>query len=136
MKTYRIALYPGDGIGPEVVDAALDVLAVAEQTNGGFHLDFHRFDWGMDHYDRHGRVAPENFLAILQAFDAILLGAVGWPAGSLTALRWRRWYKCVRRSIYTPTCGRRRLFLAYPVPCETTGRSIWSWCGRTPKGNT
>src|SRR5581483_7985402 len=38
------------------------------------------FDWGMAHYDRHGRVAPENFLATLRGFDAIFLGAVGWPA--------------------------------------------------------
>ena len=80
MKTYRIALYPGDGIGPEVVDAALEVLAAAERTLGGFHLDCQRFDWGMTHYDRHGRVAPEDFLATLRGFDAILLGAVGWPA--------------------------------------------------------
>ena len=34
----------------------------------------------MPHYDRHGRVAPEDFLATLRGFDAILLGAVGWPA--------------------------------------------------------
>ena len=42
MKTYRIALYPGDGIGPEVVDAALTVLAAAERAVGGFHLDCQR----------------------------------------------------------------------------------------------
>ncbi len=80
MKTYRIALYPGDGIGPEVVDAAIEVLAAAERTLGEFHLDCQRFDWGMAHYDRHGRVAPEDFLSTLRGFDAILLGAVGWPA--------------------------------------------------------
>lgn len=80
MKTHRIALYPGDGIGPEVVDATLKVLEVAERTLGGFHLDYQRFDWGMAYYDRHGRVAPEDFLARLQGFDAIFLGALGWPA--------------------------------------------------------
>ena len=80
MKTYRIALYPGDGIGPEVVDAALQVIEAAECVVGGFHLDCTRFDWGMAHYDRHGRVAPEDFLIVLHGFDAILLGAVGWPA--------------------------------------------------------
>jgi tartrate dehydrogenase/decarboxylase/D-malate dehydrogenase len=80
LKTYRIALYPGDGIGPEVVDAALEVLEAAERMAGGFHLHCQRFDWGMVHYDRHGRVAPADFLTTLRGFDAILLGAVGWPA--------------------------------------------------------
>ena len=37
--TYRIALYPGDGIGPEVVDAARSVLDAAEKRLGGFHLE-------------------------------------------------------------------------------------------------
>ncbi len=136
MKTYRIALYPGDGIGPEVVDAALEVLAVAEQTNGGFHLDFHRFDWGMDHYDRHGRVAPENFLAILQAFDAILLGAVGWPARLPDSITLAPLVQMRQAFDLYANVRPAQTFLAYPVPCETTGRSIWSWCGRTPKGNT
>jgi tartrate dehydrogenase/decarboxylase/D-malate dehydrogenase len=79
LKTYRIALYPGDGIGPEVVDASLEVIATAERVVGGFHLDCQRFDWGMAHYDRHGRVTPDDFLTTLQGFDAIFLGALGWP---------------------------------------------------------
>jgi len=79
MHTYRIALYPGDGIGPEVVDATVTVLDAVQQR-GGFRLEFERFDWGMAHYDRHGRVAPDDFLTTLRGFDAILLGAVGWPA--------------------------------------------------------
>jgi tartrate dehydrogenase/decarboxylase/D-malate dehydrogenase len=80
LKTYRIALYPGDGIGPEVVDSALKVLAATERAVGGFHLDYDRFDWGMTHYDRHGRVVPDDFLEQLRGFDAIFLGAIGWPA--------------------------------------------------------
>jgi len=80
MKNYRIALYPGDGIGPEVLDAALTVIEAAERAVGGFHLDYQRFDWGITYYDRHGRVAPEDFLATLRSFDAVFLGALGWPA--------------------------------------------------------
>ena len=80
MKTHRIALYPGDGIGPEVTDAAVAVLAAAEKQAGSFRLDYDRFDWGMAHFDRHGRVAAEDFLTTLSGFDAIFLGAVGWPA--------------------------------------------------------
>jgi tartrate dehydrogenase/decarboxylase / D-malate dehydrogenase len=79
MKTHRIALYPGDGIGPEVTEAAVAVLT-AVQARAGFRLEFERFDWGMAHFDRHGRVAPDDFLTTLAGFDAIFLGAVGWPA--------------------------------------------------------
>ena len=80
MKTHRIALYPGDGIGPDVVDAACAVLDAVERGLGGFHLEYRRFDWGMAHYDQHGQVAPDDFLTTLRGFDAIFLGAVGWPA--------------------------------------------------------
>ena len=80
MKTHRIALYPGDGIGPEVTDAAVAVLTAVQQKSKTFDLAFERFDWGMPHFERHGRVAPEDFLATLRGFDAIFLGAVGWPA--------------------------------------------------------
>jgi tartrate dehydrogenase/decarboxylase/D-malate dehydrogenase len=80
MKNHRIALYPGDGIGPEVVDAALAVITAAEGAVGGFHVACERFDWGMPHYEKHGRVAPEDFLDTLRGFDAIFMGAVGWPA--------------------------------------------------------
>jgi tartrate dehydrogenase/decarboxylase / D-malate dehydrogenase len=79
-KDYRIALYPGDGIGPEVVDATLAVLQAVERAAGGFHLDCTRFNWGIAHYDRHGVVAPDDFLTTLRGFDAVFLGAVGWPA--------------------------------------------------------
>jgi tartrate dehydrogenase/decarboxylase / D-malate dehydrogenase len=78
-NVYRIALYPGDGIGPEVVDATRVVLDAVERHAGGFRLEYERFDWGMTYYDRHGQVAPDDFLAALRGFDAIFLGAVGWP---------------------------------------------------------
>jgi len=55
VKTHRIALYPGDGIGPDVVDAACAVLDAAERGLGGFHLEYRRFDWGMAYYDRTAR---------------------------------------------------------------------------------
>jgi len=80
MKTFRIALYPGDGIGPEVTDAAVAVLTAEEIRSKSFRLEFESFDWGMSHYDKHGRVAPDDFLATLERFNAIYLGAVGWPS--------------------------------------------------------
>src|SRR3954469_22071143 len=80
MKTHRIALYPGDGIGPEVTDAAVAVLSAAKDRSRAFDLGFERFDWGMAPYEPHGCVAPEDFLSTLRGFDAVFLGAVGWPA--------------------------------------------------------
>ena len=80
MKTHRVALYPGDGIGPEVTDAAVAVLTAVQNKSKTFDIAFERFDWGMPHFERHGRVVPEDFLATLRGFDAVFLGAVGWPA--------------------------------------------------------
>ena len=77
MKTYRIALIPGDGIGKEVVPAAVKVL---EAAAAGFKLTFERFDWGCEDYLRTGRMMPEDGLEQLRPFDAILLGAIGHPS--------------------------------------------------------
>lgn len=77
-KTFNIALYPGDGIGVEVLDAAVKVLeALPARLN--FRLKMTRFDWGTSYYQSHGTVAPENSLAQLRSFDAVLLGALGDP---------------------------------------------------------
>lgn len=77
-KPFRIALYPGDGIGREVTEAAAQVLE-AVSVSGETAVDLHWFDWGCDHHARHGCVAPGDFLDTLISFDAIFLGAVGWP---------------------------------------------------------
>jgi tartrate dehydrogenase/decarboxylase/D-malate dehydrogenase len=79
MRTHHIAAIGGDGIGPEVVDAALEVLAVAAERDGGFRLDVTPFDWGSAHYRTHGVMMPDDGAARLRAFDAILFGAVGAP---------------------------------------------------------
>src|SRR5208283_4100186 len=76
MKTYRIALLPGDGIGNEVIPAAVKVLNAAIQD---FTLSFESFDWGCEYYLRHGRMMPDDGLDALREFDAILLGAIGHP---------------------------------------------------------
>ncbi len=78
MTSYHIALYPGDGIGIEVVDQAVRVLEAAEKRHD-FNLEFTRFPWGTDFYLETGRCAPEDFLDTLRPFDAIFLGALGDP---------------------------------------------------------
>ena len=77
MKNYRIALLPGDGIGQEVVPAAVKVLQSAAR---GFTLEFESFDWGCEYYLRTWRMMPEDGLERLRPFDAILLGAIGYPS--------------------------------------------------------
>lgn len=78
MRIYKIAVVPGDGIGHEIVPAALQVLqAVAE--NESFAVETENFDWGAGYYKIHGRFMPEAGLNTLRNFDAILFGAVGLP---------------------------------------------------------
>jgi tartrate dehydrogenase/decarboxylase/D-malate dehydrogenase len=77
MKTYRIALVPGDGIGKEVVPAGRQVLeALAGRS---FRFEFEIFDWGGDYYRRHGEMMPDNGLTALRGKDAILFGSAGDP---------------------------------------------------------
>ena len=80
IKTLRIAVYPGDGIGPEVIDEALRVLAAVERCEGDFRLETTRFPWSAAWASQSGRLVPDDYLDVLRRFDAILLGACGWPA--------------------------------------------------------
>ena len=75
----RIAVIGGDGIGPEVVEAGIRVLETATEADGSPPLSFTRFPWGCEYYLEHGRMMPEDGLETLADFDAIYLGAVGWP---------------------------------------------------------
>jgi tartrate dehydrogenase/decarboxylase/D-malate dehydrogenase len=79
MKRLKIATYAGDGIGSEVIEQTLRVLAGVEEAEGNFHLEFTEFPWGVRHWQETGKVVPDDFLELLRPFDAILLGAVGWP---------------------------------------------------------
>jgi len=78
MKTHRIAVIAGDGIGKEVVPAGIDVLRMAAEQ-GGFGLDFTDIPWGCDYYLQTGRMMDADGIAQLMKFDAIYLGAIGDP---------------------------------------------------------
>lgn len=95
MRSYCIALLPGDGIGKEVIPAAVEVLEAArdlardlardsarDPARGpaeDFTLSFQEFEWGCEYYLRTGRMMPEDGLEQLCPFDAIFLGAIGHP---------------------------------------------------------
>ena len=77
-KSYKIAVLPGDGTGPEVVKEGIKVLNAAA-AKYDFKLDLTEFDFGGDRYLRTGEVLPENAADELRKFDSIFLGAIGHP---------------------------------------------------------
>ena len=77
MKNYRLALIPGDGIGVDVTDTTMEVLNAGAKNR--FVLETETFPWSCEYYLEHGVMMPEDGIETLRAFDAIYLGAVGWP---------------------------------------------------------
>lgn len=79
MKTYKIAVIAGDGIGKEVVPAGIEVMKIAA-SQGGFGLSFTDFPWGSEFYLREKRMMDADAVEQLMKFDAIYLGAIGHPS--------------------------------------------------------
>jgi 3-isopropylmalate dehydrogenase len=85
-ETLHIAVLPGDGIGPEVIAAAVRVLRAIEPTMVGLRLELTEHPAGADEFRHHGDPLPPQTLAACRAADAVLLGAMGlpqirWPDG-------------------------------------------------------
>jgi len=78
MKNYKLAIIPGDGTGPEVVNEGLKVLEAVSQKCG-FKYSSTTFDFGGERYMRTKEVLPESAVPELKTFDAIFLGAIGHP---------------------------------------------------------
>lgn len=78
MKQYKIALYPGDGIGIDVVREGVKVLRAVERRFD-LRLELTEFNWGHRYWQETGKTAPDDYLDTLRGFDAIFLGAVGDP---------------------------------------------------------
>jgi len=78
MATYKIALMPGDGTGPEVLREGMKVMKAAAQRFG-FKLETQEYDFGGDRYLKTGEVLPDSAIDELKKFDAIFLGAIGHP---------------------------------------------------------
>jgi len=76
---YKIAVMPGDGIGPEVIREGVKVLRAAAEVIPGLDLEFVNFPYGAEHYLKTGELVPQEGLDHLAKMDAIYLGALGDP---------------------------------------------------------
>jgi tartrate dehydrogenase/decarboxylase/D-malate dehydrogenase len=147
MKSFRIAVIPGDGIGKEVIPEGMRVLDAAA-SRFGFELDWTTFDWSCETYHQTGRMMPEDGIDRLREYDAIYLGAVGYPGvadhvslwGLLIPIR-RRFdqYANLRpcrlmKGIETPLAGRREEDIDFWVVRENTEGEYSSIGGRLFEG--
>ncbi|MBC9823085.1 isocitrate/isopropylmalate dehydrogenase family protein [Terrabacter sp. MAHUQ-38] len=76
--TVRLAVIPGDGVGPEVVAATVPVLRAALEQQGD-RLETTELDWGGERFLREGAAMPADGASTIRAHDAALFGAVGRP---------------------------------------------------------
>lgn len=77
-RTYTVDVIAGDGIGQEVVPAAIECVDMLSQAHD-FSVTWRARDWGSDYYRAHGRMMPVDGIEQLASSDAVLLGAVGAP---------------------------------------------------------
>lgn len=78
MRTMRIAVIPGDGIGPEVIAAGMRVLEEAGRRHA-IAFQWTQFEWGCERYLSTGYMMPDDAISQLSAHDALYLGAIGFP---------------------------------------------------------
>ena len=130
MTTHRIALIPGDGIGKEVVPEGVRVLEAAGARHGAT-FDWTEFDWGCERYAKTGRLMPEDGLETLKGFDAIYLGAVGYPGVPDHVSLWGLLIP-IRRTFGPCGCS-----TACPArsPGARRATSTIGSCARTARGN-
>ena len=107
MKTYKIAVIEGDGIGREVVPEGIRVLDAAA-SRFDFSLSWQHFDWSCQTYLKTGHMMPEDGLEQLRPFDAVYLGAVGYPCGDYSS-------RSAAASRNTSICGRLGFYRESPV---------------------
>lgn len=80
MKTYKIAVIPGDGIGPEVIQEGIKLLNYISNVDSRLNFEIEYFPWGSTYYLKNGVMMPQDGIKRLSKFDAIYLGAVGDPS--------------------------------------------------------
>ena len=79
MQEYKVAVIAGDGIGPEVLEEGIKVLKKVVEADSSFKVKFTKFPWGCEYYLKNGKMMDDDGMDKLKGFDAIYLGAVGYP---------------------------------------------------------
>jgi len=148
MRDFHIAVIPGDGIGQEVCPEGLKALNAAAKVTGAFRLRYESFPWGCEYYLAHGKMMADDALKILEQFDAIYFGAVGFPTVpdhiSLHGLRLPicqgfEQYANVRPSLLlpgvrSPLCGKEAGDVDFVVVRENTEGEYTGAGGRVHRG--
>ena len=78
-RVFNIATIPGDGIGVDITEAAVQVLEKLSSVVGTFKFQWKTFDWSSKAYKERGWYMPPDYVDQLKQHDAIYFGAVGWP---------------------------------------------------------
>jgi tartrate dehydrogenase/decarboxylase/D-malate dehydrogenase len=112
---HRVALLPGDGVGPEVVAEARKVV-----DRLGLEIEWTELDWGSTYFHRHGAMMPDDGIETLRSFDAILLGAVGDPSVPDHVTLWGMLLPIRQQLDLWANVRPARLFEG--VPCPLAGR--------------
>ncbi len=121
MKTHKIAVIAGDGIGKEVMPEGLRVVEAAARRFG-INLEFTTYDWAnCDYYAKHGEMMPADWAEHLKQHEAIFFGAVGWP--DIVPDHISLWGSLLRfRRDFSQYVNLRPVRLMPGVPCPLAGR--------------
>lgn len=79
MKKFKLAVIAGDGIGPDVIAEGVKILNSVAKVDGSINFEYTYFPWGCEYYLREGKMLPDDGIETLKQYDAIYLGAVGYP---------------------------------------------------------
>ena len=122
MKTNKIAVIAGDGIGKEVMPEGVRALdAAARKFSLG--LEFDHFDWSSDNYDKHGWWMPPDWKDRVGGHDCIFFGATGWPAKVLDHIS--LWDSLIKfRREFDQYVNLRPVRLMPGVACPLAGRKV------------
>ena len=122
MKTHRIAVIAGDGIGKEVMPEGVRALDAAARKFG-LSLAFDHFDWSCDNYDKHGWWMPPDWKDQIGGHDCIFFGACGWPARVLDHVS--LWDSLIKfRREFDQYVNLRPVRLMPGVTCPLAGRKV------------
>lgn len=121
-ETYKVAVIPGDGIGPDVIAEGLKVLDLVAKLDGGFSFQFTTFPWNCDYYHNYGKMMPDDGIETLSKYDAILLGAIGHPSVPDHISLWELVLKI--RKAFDQYVNLRPIKLLKGAPCPLSGVKV------------